>query len=219
MDYLNKKTLVSIIIILVFTTIGFKINLDKQSSGLLNSLENTSIASSESYAKDSESNEENNENLQDFEEVNTKPKEIFVDIDGAVNEPGVYIVEEGTRLINIINIAGGLKDTAETKYINRADIVYDGQKIYIPEKDEDFEPTEINDTTIAGNTQSQSNKININTATEKELETLNGIGEVLAKRIIEYRKTNKFNTIEDIMKVSGIADGKFQQIKDDISVK
>ena len=57
-----------------------------------------------------------------------------------------------------------------------------------------------------------------NNATEKELQALNGIGEALAKRIVEYRKTNKFNTIEDIMKVSGIADGRFQQIKDDISV-
>jgi competence protein ComEA len=218
MDYLNKKTLVSIIIVLVFTAIGFKINLDKQSSGLLNSLENTYIGSLESDIKDSENNEEKKESIQEHTEIDIKSKEIFVDIDGAVNEPGVYIVEEGTRIINIINIAGGLKDTAETKYINRADIVYDGQKIYIPEKDEDFETAETNDTTVAENIQSQSNKININTATEKELQALNGIGEALAKRIVEYRKTNKFNTIEDIMKVSGIADGRFQQIKDDISV-
>ena len=137
-------------------------------------------------------------------------------------------MKNNSRMIDAIDKAGGLRDEADIRNINLAYIIEDGMKIHIPSKEEK------ESTIIAeGNTDSeivkQSNviksdnnkksKININTATKTDLETLPGIGESTALKIIEYRKEKgKFKLKEDIKQVNGIGDSKFNKIKELITV-
>ena len=144
-------------------------------------------------------------------------------ITGAVKKPGIVQIEEGARLIDAIEAAGGTTENADTSKINLAYILSDGQKIYIPsfldEKIENYVEDNIGENIIIENTNSNINLVNINTATQTELETLTGIGPSLALKIINYRKENgKFKTIEDIKNVSGIGDSKFEAIKNEICV-
>ncbi|TAH63777.1 MAG: ComEA family DNA-binding protein [Gottschalkiaceae bacterium] len=144
---------------------------------------------------------------------------IIVHIDGEVIRPGVVELNEGARVIDVINIAGGLTQYADEKMINLAKKVYDEEKIYIPKIGEEISQIEITSFSQSNNTSTTQTKININTATKEELQKLSGIGPVIAERIIEYRSTNKFSNIDDIKKVSGIGDKKFDSIKDYITVK
>ena len=131
---------------------------------------------------------------------------IWVDIDGAVNEPGVYKIKNDARLFELIKLAGDLREDAYTKDLNRSIKLYDEDKIYIKSLDEiDIEK--------------ESLKININTASKEQLMMLNGIGEAISSNILIYRETNIFNKIEDIMKVKGIGESKFNSIKEDIKVQ
>jgi competence protein ComEA len=146
-------------------------------------------------------------------EAETKGKTIFVHVSGAVVNPNVYEVSEGTRLYELIELAGGCVEGADTDAVNLADKIADGQKVYIPMEGEDV--------TVAGSsgTSSGTAKININTATESELTALPGIGESRARDIVSYRTKNGFfATIEDIKNVSGIKDAAFEKIKDYIKV-
>lgn len=150
---------------------------------------------------------------------------IILHITGAVRNPGIVQIEEGARLIDAIEAAGGTTENADTSKINLAYILSDGQKIYIPsfldEKIENYIEDNIGENIIIEDTHANANTklININTATQTELETLTGIGPSLALKIINYRKENgKFKTIEDIKNVSGIGDSKFEAIKNEICV-
>lgn len=122
---------------------------------------------------------------------------LCVDIGGQVANPGVYQVSEGTRLYQLIELAGGLTENADTDSINRASYVEDGEKIMIPAKvsapdgSAGEESSSSNDADVsAGN--SAAGPININIASKEELMTLNGIGDVTAEKIIEYRKSSRF---------------------------
>ncbi|MFA9423996.1 MAG: ComEA family DNA-binding protein, partial [Sedimentibacter sp.] len=108
--------------------------------------------------------------------------------------------------------AGGLKETAECKTLNRARKLVDGEKIYILEQGENTE-------VISLYNQENKGKININTASKEMLMSLYGIGEVYAGKIIEYRSTKQFTTIEDIKKIEGIGDKTFDKIKDSITAE
>ena len=152
--------------------------------------------------------------IQEAEETSTKNL-FFVYVVGAVYKPGVVEVEEGTRLYQVIQKAGGALETADLSKINLASIVKDEQKIIVPyiENKED----KVNDN--SANVQAGVRLVNINTASETELQTLNGIGASTAKKIVDYRNQNgDFNTVEEIMNVSGIGQSKFDSIKDDITV-
>lgn len=127
---------------------------------------------------------------------------IIIDIKGAIKIPGLYSVNKGSMLYEIINLAGGLLSVADINSLNLIQTFNTNSSINIPFK---------NDTQI-------TKLININTASLFELTSLSGIGEAKAMAIIEYRKTNYFNSIEDIMKVSGISESLFNKIKDDITV-
>ncbi|NLK65282.1 MAG: competence protein [Tissierellia bacterium] len=132
---------------------------------------------------------------------------IYVDIDGAVINPGVYELLEGSRVIDAINKAGGLEENAFTQNLNKARKLIDGEKIYIHiEGQADVESLQSN------------NLININTASADILMTLPGIGEVYAKRIIDYRSAKKFNSIEEIKNIQGIGDKTFDKLKDLITI-
>ena len=139
---------------------------------------------------------------------------IYVHICGAVINPGVYQVPAGTRVYQALELAGGSSDDAYLSGINLADKLADGQKVYIPAEGENAEG--ILSTDSGG---VQSVMVNINTASEAELMTLPGIGQSRAKDIINYRvKNGLFESIDDIMKVSGIKEAAFEKIKDLIKV-
>lgn len=150
---------------------------------------------------------------------------IYVDIGGEVNSPGVYEVSEGTRLFQVIEKAGGLTEEADIDVINRAEAVYDGQKILIASYEETEGRAKATNTDgSANNSASQTysaddEKVNINTADSVTLQTIPGIGPSKADRIIEYRNSEgRFNKIEDIKNISGIGDKTFDSIKKYITV-
>ena len=162
----------------------------------------------ESFTSSAESVEEEEESVS--EERQTEKQEIYVDISGQVEKPGVYIVSDGTRLYEVIEKAGGLKKNAEMDQINRAEIVTDGQKIVIPEKGE---------TIAASGGAAASGLININTADSMALQEIPGVGPATAEKIIAYRTENgRFASKEDIKNVSGIGEKTYEKMKDKIMV-
>ena len=153
------------------------------------------------------------ENETEDEKDNTKIK---VYITGEVKNQGVIELEEGDRIADAIEKAGGQTEQASLKNVNLAYQLEDGQKIYIPNINDT--ETEIIDDGASGVVDDATIKqtvVNINKADEKELQSLNGIGESLATSIVQYRKENgKFETIEDLKNVPGIGDSKFENIKE-----
>lgn len=148
----------------------------------------------------------------DSELKNEEKIKIYADISGCVEKPGVYEVEEGTRIFQLIEKAGGLTKDADIEGLNRAEIVSDGQKIVIYPMGEGQESE---NTGV-----SSSGKININTADVSQLQTISGIGPVTAEKIVEYWKTNgRFSSIEDIKNVSGIGDKTFEKIRENITIR
>lgn len=154
--------------------------------------------------------------LDESDELNSEETyEIMVHISGQVYNPGIVILESGDRLIDAVELAGGLKKEADLDKINLAKKLSDEEKIYIPKIGEES----VIEVFESGSSDNSTGKININTCTKEELMTLPGIGDVLADRIISYRKENKFKAVEDIKNVSGIGEKKYEDIKDLITVK
>lgn len=146
----------------------------------------------------------------------------YVHICGAVARPGVYEMEEGQRIYQVVEQAGGYTQDAAVDYLNLAEPVADGMKLVVPTQEELLsEPGENLYGTAAQRkpTAAEPAKVNLNTATKEELMGLSGIGEARAGDIIRYRENSGgFQAIEDIMKVPGIKDAAFQKIKDEITV-
>ena len=133
--------------------------------------------------------------------------EIFVDVTGAVNKPGVYTLTGKSRVIDAIKAAADSAPGADLSTINLARVLTDGEQIYV-------DSTVVNSSGVRVSKKVHSGPININRATAYQLDALDGIGPIIAKRIIEYRKLNgSFLTIDDLQKVSGIGAAKFAQIK------
>lgn len=151
------------------------------------------------------------------DESQNEIKTIMVHISGAVQRPGVIELELGKRLIDAVEICGGLKEDADIDRINLAKKLVDEEKIYIPRIGEELSPNLIHSS--EENREANSGKVNINTCSKAELLLLPGIGDVLADRIIEYREKTPFKSIEDIKNVSGIGEKKFESIKDLITVE
>jgi len=148
---------------------------------------------------------------------------IYAHICGAVKKPGVYQLSAGARLVELIELAGGLEDTAAGDYMNQASEVLDGQRIYVPDKEElkELSAKEYQAGEAGADTESKENTlVNINTADEKELMELPGIGQAKADSIISYRNANgAFESTEDLMKIPGIKQGLFSQISFLITVE
>ena len=149
------------------------------------------------------------------------PAPMIVHVTGAVNQPGVYSLPAGSRVGEAIETAGGLARDADPSIINLAMLLEDGMQIWIPYQLIESVDLETPVMEISLPTQSQlAGKININTATQIELESLSGIGPVIAKAIIQYRLDNgPFTEIEEIQEVSGIGPATFEKIKPYITVK
>ena len=162
---------------------------------------------------------------------------IYVDVCGAVANPGVFQLAAGSRVFQAIEAAGGYLPEAALTCVNRAGVLTDGQQLYILTQEEmerqGLDPAEMSGASdgqmngsagIGQNTGmtaqvQQDNRININTADEAQLTTLTGIGATRAQAIIAYREENgPFAAIEDIMNVQGIKEGTFAKIKDEIVV-
>jgi competence protein ComEA len=133
--------------------------------------------------------------------------EIFVDVTGAVNKPGVYTLTGKSRVIDAIKAAGDSAPGADLSTINLARVLSDGEQIYV-------DSTVVNSSGVRVSKTVHTGPININRATARQLDVLDGIGPVIAQRIVEYRKINgSFLSIDDLLKVSGIGAAKFAQIK------
>ena len=138
--------------------------------------------------------------------------EIFVDVTGAVTKPGVYTLAANSRVIDAIKAAGDSAPGADLSTINLARVLSDGEQIYV-------DATVLNSAGKRVSKRVHSGPINVNRATAAQLDSLDGIGPVIAKRIIEYRKVNgPFATVEDLQKVSGIGTAKFAIIKSKLRV-
>lgn len=184
-----------------------------------------------------------------LEEEVIAPEKVFVDIKGEVAIPGVYEIESTKKVIDVIELAGGFTEQADTSFINLAKKVINEMVIIIYSKEEvkkTLESDEIvkivdkqcvcpeikNDACLNNNTEtnnileenqdttnSETQLINLNTATLEELQTLTGIGESKAKAIIEYRENvGSFKDIEELMQVTGIGESLYEKIKSNITV-
>lgn len=152
---------------------------------------------------------------------------LAVHVIGAVPRPGLYQFLEGARVQDAIDAAGGLLSSADVSSINLAALLEDGQQLDIPftagsEQTQNTEPEIVlpnDEPSSPETTASNTELININSATLEELDSLPGIGPTIAQRIIDYRTTNgPFNVIDDIKNVSGIGPATFDEIKDLITV-
>lgn len=224
MIYIVKKywKIISIVISLIFILIGGYIYYKTDN---YQAVDNEILITKEAEVEEKESNEM-----------------VFVDIKGAVVTPGVYKLNENSRIIDVINLAGGLLDNAYTVNLNLSKKIIDEMYIivYTKEEIESYKqnnkqeeikcvstecicPTVTNDACAYDNNvingENINEKININSANKEELMKLTGIGEVKAKNIIDYREKNgKFNSIEQIKNVSGISEAVFQKIKEYITI-
>ena len=256
-----KYKIIILVVLIISVCLIAKIVLENSE---FSAIENNIIEESDEVSKLDEnetiasgnSNEKTDENNTPSEatngEVEDNANKIYIYIIGEVNQPGVVILDEGSRISDAINSAGGTTANADLSKINLVYTLQDGMKINIPnseqlKKEPDFQyiTSNASDETLnessSGNgsvsassssnglsndnktsgssIDAQSNIVNINTATQTELETLPGIGPSLALRIIEYRKENgKFNNIEEIKNVKGIGEAKYDDIKNHIKV-
>ena len=228
-NFKDNKVIIGIIsiIIIIFVCVYFYTRSNMENE--YNELENYNILQ----------NETNNNIVDDTEDDLDieKGSKIIVHVTGAVKNAGIVKIDEGSRIVDAIEAAGGFADDADVSQINLAYQIEDGQKIYIPsisdEKSDgsekilqkEYVTDEPGDDVIIENEEAniksrESEKININTAEQDELEEIPGVGESTALKIIEYRKINgKFKTIEDIKNVNGIGDSKFENMKEKICVK
>lgn len=144
---------------------------------------------------------------------------ILVHVCGAVKQPGVYMLNDNSRIKDAIDAAGGFSKKADKEYLNLAESVTDGQKIVVYTKKQ---TVSLNGKEAAGeidNDNRGSSKVNINTASKEELMTLTGVGESKAKDIIAYREQNgRFNSIEELMNIPGIKEGVFSGISASVTV-
>ena len=210
---MNKKNIVilSLILIISISIIIYeklKYNYDYEN-----------IKNEDIFISENTTNNNNNENmnLQD----STKIK---VHITGEINNPGLYELDENSRINDLILLAGGKTETADLNKVNLAYTLSDGEKIYIPSIFDEVSTYIYNDAgenvIESSDTLYNTKQININKATTSDFQQISGIGPNLAQKIIDYRNSiGKFNSIEELKNVSGIGDKKFETIKECVCVK
>lgn len=194
-------------------------------------------ADSESIIMEADALADENDNKREaLDDINNPELSFVVFVCGEVLNPGVYELDGTPRLIDAIEAAGGYTEKAAIEYLNLARDIKDGEKIYVPNENEiladsgaktvvgmlENDGSYVNNNSTNGlNTgeNTMGNLVNINVASEAELKTLPGVGESKAKAIIAYREEHGgFKKKEDLMKISGIKDGLFNKVKDNICV-
>ena len=153
------------------------------------------------------------------EEILPEKKEISVYVSGQVKTPAVVTFDddEDLKIVDAVNAAGGLTEFADTESVNLSEPLNDGQHVHIPTKEISLQ--EKTAPTSDKNKNSSGGLININTADEKELQKIRGVGPAIAQRIIDFREQNgNFKSIEEIKKVRGIGEKTFEKMKDSITV-
>lgn len=218
-DYLKKNILTFIVIILSILNLIIGLNFKKLDS-TSNDIEKT-LSNSEELIS----------NTLEEPKVTEAKETIRVDVKGMVKKAGVYELAKDSIVNDAIKKAGGLTSKADTTNVNLSKSLTNEMVIYIPKKEE-VTKSVVNDALVdksnsvgfidnesSNETTNTTTKVNINTATLKELITLNGIGESKAQAILEYRtKNGNFKTLEDLKKVSGIGEAAYEKIKDNICI-
>ncbi|MCU9613944.1 helix-hairpin-helix domain-containing protein [Caldibacillus lycopersici] len=159
---------------------------------------------------------------QTSEAIHSEPMVFKVDVKGAIQQPGVYSMKEGDRIIDVVEKAGGFLETADLNQVNLSQKVSDEMVIYVPEIGEDIEANAVVSAAKPPVEGSQENGsiININEADVTMLQNLPGIGPGKAEAIIKYREENgPFQEVTDLMNVSGIGEKTFEKLKENISVQ
>lgn len=205
--HVTKEKIIITVVILVISIIGLKLFLSKNAAKVSQFEEVVLTDTTDLIA---ETEKENNDVVK-----------MYVDIKGAVKLPGMYEVTSDMRVLNVIDMAGGLKETADDSQVNFSQRIEDQMVIYIP-----VEGEELSETVIAGTNSNTANiskdeegKVNLNQATKEELMTLSGVGEKKAEKIIEYREENgSFKTIEDLKNVNGFGEKSFESLEKYISI-
>jgi competence protein ComEA len=229
----NKKIIIIILSSISIVVAGILYSLEAMKDSSTNITLTGNIDQSEVSEELTESTSDPNVNTDnDIKEEVLVESLLYIHVCGQVRKPGVYKVTTGARVFDVIELAGGLTKSAAGDYINQAQMVSDGEKIYIPSKEETKNGQNVettpsssqasvsdgkDDTALAksGNT----DLVNINTATKEDLMNLPGIGEAKADAIIKYRETSgTFQSIEDIKSIEGIKDGVFNKIREFITI-
>ena len=229
MQNINLKTKIIIAVgaIIIAITVGIYFYKTTKDNSEIEITEDN-FATNTAVENSNETVEENNTIVVHItgEENNT----IVVHITGEVNYPGVVVLKEGARVVDAIEAGGGETDKADLGSLNLAYMLSDGEKIYVPNKEETSQENQEREyiTSAKADLEQSENgakstgtnfKININTAKQEELTQITGVGESTAKKIIEYRTQNgKFKSIEDIKNIPGIGDSKFNAMKEEITV-
>lgn len=161
---------------------------------------------------------------QSVNESAAEPEIIKVDVKGAVKSPGIFTAQAGDRVIDLISSAGSFTEKADKDRINFAQIIEDQMVIYVPEIGEEdkgnLENIQVGTSGDAVTKGTSGGLVNLNTATQEDLQTLTGIGPSKANAILEYRETvGKFKEIDELKQVTGIGDKTFERLRDSISVK
>ena len=157
------------------------------------------------------------------EATDTQREQVTVDVKGAVTKPGVYTLKASARVTDAIKAAGGMTEDADAKSVNLAASLSDEEVIYMASKDENVSVVGQSDSGAAsdkgGKTSQKDGKINLNTATSEELQTISGIGAKRAEDIIAYRESHGgFQSVDDLKNVSGIGDKTLEKIRESIYV-
>ena len=220
LENLNKKQKIVFILIIIFMICIIIYYIYSS----LNNINYTSITE-ENYNEllvDQEDENEDELNISIDKNV-TETNEIIIHVSGSIKEEKIVSLPEGSRVNDAIEAVGGVTKEADLTNVNLAYILEDGEKIYIPKKGEEIPNNNSEKTVFSNSTASSFNKtekININKATQAELETIPGIGPSTALKIVDYRNENgKFKSTQDIKNVPGIGDSKYENMKEYITVK
>ena len=207
----KKKILWMLLPVLVFGGCGSQgsvLKRTQEESSLLETQEKEPETADGAETKDGQ--EENPEQTEE-----SLPEWIYVEVCGAVENPGVYRIEAGSRVFQVLEQAGGCTEDASLETVNQADLLTDGQKIRIYTMEEAGQmekELQEEDSLLDG-------RVDINRAGKEELMTLTGIGETRAQAILAYRETNgNFSSVEELMQVEGIKEKTYEKLKDQIRI-
>ena len=142
-------------------------------------------------------------------------RKVFVHVGGAVKTPGLYALTMGARVDDAVRAAGGVLEDADLDALNLAARIKDGEKVVVPTRNGEAEAAAAS----GPGASAEGGKLNLNTASASDLETLPGIGPALAQRILDYREKNGgFRSVEDLMEVSGIGAKRFEELRELVTV-